>query len=185
MAALALAACIGTTQAAFVVCITPAVLSPEEVRPLVMSGLETLSDGRVVSRVRFETWPILAGLLATAGAGAIWASILRHWRLEGWLEELDGEVPQGWWMLNLGAFAASAGLIHHLVERALEIELALVPLMGGLLEVGCLWMFCSGLLEMARTGRRLMAQPRLLAGMTLALLPPIVELIRYLLTWTP
>lgn len=183
--ALALTACTGVGQAAFVVCISPKVFAADEVRPLVMAGLEPLADGRFISRLRFEEGPILAALAGAAAGAALWALVLRHWRLEGWMEQRSGAVEQGRWMAWLGLFTALTGVLRHVVETVLERDFALVPLAGGLLEVGCLWLFWSGLLEMARTGRRLLDQPGLLVGMSLAMVPPVAALLEYILTWTP
>lgn len=185
VAALALAACTGIGQAAFVFCISPQVLDADEVRPLVMTGLQALPDGRVVSRVRFEEGPILAAMLAAAGGAAVWALVLRHWRREGLLRRLAGEVPQGSPMLGLGLFALLSWGVRTLWEGYLGEQIVLVPLLGGMLEVLCLWMFWAGLLETARTGRRWSRQPRLLAGMALALVPPVVALLEYLRDWSP
>src|SRR4030095_4076883 len=45
---------------AFVESVTPRVLTASDLRPLVMLPLEHLADGRLVSRARFETFPVLA-----------------------------------------------------------------------------------------------------------------------------
>ena len=60
---------------AFLVSTTPRFLRPDEVMPMIMLPPEHLPDGRVLSRARFETWPILGALaafaLALAGAGML------------------------------------------------------------------------------------------------------------------
>ena len=185
VAALALTACTGIGLAAFVTCITPVVLEANEVRPLVMSGLESLPDGRVVSRMRFEEGPILGAVLAAAGGAAVWALVLRHWRLEGLTRRFEGEAPQGAPMLALGVVTVLSWAVRHGWEGWLGQQIVLIPLLGGLLEVVCLWLFWSGLLEVARTGRSVLRQPRLLIGMGLALVPPIFALVEFLANWSP
>jgi hypothetical protein len=60
-----------------------------------------------------------------------------------------------------------------------------LPLFGGLIEVGCLWLFWDGILEARRVGRTLSREPLLFLGMTLAVLPPAFELVLWLRSWTP
>ena len=65
--ALLLTVATATALWAFLVSATPRVLRSDEVMPLVMVPPERLPDGRVLSRARFETWPILGALATFAG----------------------------------------------------------------------------------------------------------------------
>jgi hypothetical protein len=62
---------------------------------------------------------------------------------------------------------------------------AFAPLFGGVLEIACLTLFWSGLLECRRTGRPIARQGRLFGGMSIALVPPIWELGTFLSRWAP
>src|SRR5207253_2035848 len=53
---------------AFLLSVTPKVMRPDDVLPLIMLGPEQLPDGRVLSRARFETWPTLAAIATFAVA---------------------------------------------------------------------------------------------------------------------
>jgi hypothetical protein len=63
-----------------VVSFTPHSLPAEEALPLVAFGVEKLPDGRVLTRARFEIWPVLGAALAFAFALAGYGLLRRHWR---------------------------------------------------------------------------------------------------------
>jgi hypothetical protein len=59
------------------------------------------------------------------------------------------------------------------------------PILGGLIEIVALFLFWVATLQAWRTGRPLRREPRVWIGLGLALCPPIVDLLRYLLAWRP
>ncbi|HUG54733.1 MAG TPA: serine/threonine-protein kinase, partial [Vicinamibacteria bacterium] len=77
---------------ALLVSVTPKVITPGEVQPLIMVRTERLADGRVLSRARFETWPTLAAVAAIAAAVATHGALRRHWR-EARLERARPDQP--------------------------------------------------------------------------------------------
>ncbi len=186
VAALLLTAATGTGIGAVLVSLTPRVLAPEDVRPLVMVGLEPLADGRLLSRARFEEGPLLAAVAATAGGAAVWALLLRHWRTNGLLHPSpDRAVPEARWLLFWGGVALLVGAVRHLFLPPSSPLAPFVPLLGGGLEILCLALFWAGILEARRTSRPLRREWMLVTGMGVALLPPIHASWVWLSTWTP
>lgn len=164
--------------------VTPRVLDPAEVRPLVMAALETLPDGRVVSRARFEEGPILVAVAAAAGGATAWALLLARWRRLGLLRlGGQGSVPQAVRLAQLAGFGFFLGGLRRVVDIGGAAVFA--PLVGGLIEIGCLLFFWTGLLEARRTGRPFSRQLLLFGAMGLALVPPVMELWTYLSQWRP
>jgi eukaryotic-like serine/threonine-protein kinase len=164
---------------AFLVSVTPKVLAPGDVRPLIMMGTERLADGRVLSRARFETGPILAALAAGAAALAAHAALRRHWR-DARLEtpHPDRPVAESRVVLGLGALSLAAYLARALLER-LGIggaAFAYVPLLGGLLETVTLFFAWTAILQAWRRSRPLSREWRLWTGALLALVPPVRDL---------
>lgn len=185
VAALLLTAATGVVLAAGLVSVTPKVLQPEEIRPLVMFALQPVGDGRMISWARFEEGPILAAVVAIAAGAACWTLLFRHWRREGRLEQRDGAVVQGRQLLAFGGLACAVGIGRRLAEPALGDWLLWVPLLGGMMEIAALWLFWSGVIEARRTGRRLGAQRALWAGLALALVPPVHGFLEFYRGWTP
>ena len=183
--ALALTACTGVVLAAGLVSLTPKVLEAREVRPLVMFALQPLPDGRVVSWMRFEEGPTIASLVAIAAGAAVWMLVVRHWRDAGLVEHADGGVPQGRVLLLYALFACSVAVVRRIAEPYAGAWFAAVPLFGGFLEIGVLWLFWNGLLETTRTGRAIPRQWALWGGLWLGLLPPIATYLEYLRAWHP
>jgi serine/threonine-protein kinase len=182
--------CAGSAAVAIwagMVSLTPRVVQPGEVYPLSLIPPEHLADGRLVSRARFETFPTLGAALALAVAFAALGALRRHWRLAG----LDrpqplrplGEAPT---VLGLGI----ACLLTYLARRWLQAHgattaVAYSPVVGGLLELAVLYIYFSAMLQAWRTQRSLAREPLLFVGLGLALLPPAVEFVSYLVRWTP
>ncbi len=172
---------------ALLLAVTPRVLAPGEVRPLVMLGTETLADGRIVSRARFETWPALAAVAALVLASAAHGLLRRHWRQAG----LDRPQPArplraSRWVLASGMVSLAVYAARRLFEgRALGAAFPYVPLLGGLIELAALFLFWTAVLEAQRTSRSLAREPALWLGVALALVPPVTELTGYLLAWRP
>ncbi len=168
---------------AIVQSLTPRVLRTEEVGPLVMVAPDALPDGRVVSMARFETWPILVAVAAGVIALGGHALLRRHWRLAG----LDAprpstSVPAARMVLVLGAM--SAGLFAlRLAFGGGSRASVYVPLVGGLMELAIVFLAWTCVLEAWRVERPLATLRALWGGVLLALVPPVVELVRYLARW--
>jgi predicted Ser/Thr protein kinase len=172
---------------AFVVSVTPKVLAPAEVPPLVVVGAERLGDGRVVSRARFEVGPTLAALgmvvLALAGQGLL----RRHWRESGLDRPAPEEpVPASRQVLLLGVASAVLYAVRKLLE-ALNVSAGMtyVPLLGGSLETAALFFVWVSILQARRTSRPLIRERALWLGLGLSLVPPVVELAAFVLRWRP
>ena len=118
---------------AFLLSVTPQVLSPGDVQPLIMLRTERLPDGRVLSRARFETWPTLAALAAIAVAVAAQALLRRHWRDAG-LERPrpDQPVRESRTVLRLRHPVAVSvyGLRLLLEDRGFAWAFAYIPILG-------------------------------------------------------
>lgn len=167
--------------------LTPRVLAPDEVRPLIMLGTERLADGRLLSRARFETGPTLAAVSALAVALAALGLLRRHWR-DARLERPRPEQPIGESRTVLGLGLASLGVygLRFLVERLGNLSATVyVPILGGLLELAALFYFWMAVLQAWRGSRPLRREWPLWSGAALALIPPVVDLTVYILTTAP
>jgi serine/threonine-protein kinase len=173
---------------AVLVSVTPRLLTPGDVQPLIMLGTERLPDGRLVSRARFETGPMLAALLAAAVAVGVQGLLRRHWRRAG-LEGAGGggRLPGARALLVTGAVSLATYAAHRLwiAGGGSGAPLAYVPVLGGLIEVTGLFFFWLAVLEARRTARPLAREPELWAGALLTLVPPIVELAAFTQSWNP
>jgi predicted Ser/Thr protein kinase len=172
---------------AFVASMTPKLLAPGDVPPLVMIGAEKLADGRVVSRARFEVGPALAALgmavLALAGQGLL----RRHWREAG-LERPapGGPVSESRHVLHLGVLClALYGVRKALEAFGFSTGMIYLPLLGGALETATLFFVWVSILQARRTSRPLLHERALWLGLGLALVPPTVELVAYIVRWRP
>ncbi|MCA2979161.1 MAG: serine/threonine protein kinase [Myxococcaceae bacterium] len=182
-------AAIATVLWAALLSLTPRVLEQNDLLPLVAIGTQPAGPGQVLTRARFETGAVLTALVAVAVALAGTAALRRHWRLEG-LDHPRPEapLPQRHAVLGLGVFtlatytlrlwAVSKGAIP--TEEAGPSWLSYLPFFGGLLELVMLFFTVSAVLEATRRHRPLSAEPALVAGQLLALVPPVAEFIRTL-----
>jgi serine/threonine-protein kinase len=168
---------------AILVSVTPRVITKNEIQPLVMVDPQPLADGRVISWARFEPLPVLGALAAGAVGALVWALLVRHWRARGLLETNGAPIRQSRVMLAAGATAVSIAVLRRVIP--LPALAPYLPIFGGLIEVGCLWLFWDGILEARRAGRPLSKEPLLFVGMALAVLPPTLELVLWLHSWTP
>jgi eukaryotic-like serine/threonine-protein kinase len=168
---------------AFLVSVTPKVLAPGEVQPLIMVRTERLADGRVLSRARFEVWPSLAALAAGVAALATHAVLRRHWRDAG-LEapHPDRPVAESRTVLGLGALSLSVYAVRALLQGRFEsAAFAYVPIVGGVLETATLFFAWITILQAWRASRPLYREWRLAAGVLLALVPPVRDLLSFVL----
>ena len=169
---------------ALLLSVTPKVIAPAEVQPLIMLRSERLADGRVLSRARFETWPTLAALGAIAVALGAHGALRRHWR-DARLERLrpDQPVRESRMVLRLGLTSVSVyGLRLLLEDRGFAWAFAYVPVLGGVIEITTLFFFWMAVLQAWRASRPLRREWRLWTGALLALVPPVADLALYVLT---
>jgi len=170
---------------ALLLSVTPKTIAPGDVQPLIMLHPERLADGRVLSRARFETWPTLAALAAIAVAVGAYGVLRRHWRRTG-LERPEPERPvrESRYVLLCGAVSVTVYGLRRLLEGdALERGFAYVPVVGGLIEIAALFFFWTAVLQAWRTSRPLAREWALWAGVLLALVPPVTDLVGYVLAW--
>jgi serine/threonine protein kinase len=167
--------------------ITPRVVQPHEMLPLISLVTEALPDGRLVSWCRFETGPVLASAVALAFAFGCLALLRRHWRQSG-LDRPNPLLPiaESRWVFGF-ALVGNAG---YWLRKREELHGhfgpgVYAPLLGGLLEVVTLYLFFFSMLQAWRCSRPLRREPLLFLGMLLALLPPAADLVSYLKHWTP
>jgi serine/threonine-protein kinase len=167
--------------------ITPRVLPPAEVAPLVMGPTERLADGRLVSRARFETGPALAAMAAVAAGLATLAHLRDRWRDVGaGIPARDQAIRASRRVLIIGVAANLVAALRRILAAHGYIALALyTPLLGGIMEAVALFFFWSAVLEARRRGRPLAREFTLLTGATLCLVPPVLELVSYLSSWRP
>jgi serine/threonine-protein kinase len=172
---------------AFLVSVSPKVLGPGEIAPLVMLQGERLADGRTVSRARFETWPTLLALAAVALGVAAQASLRRHWRQTG-LERREPSRPvrESRAVLLCGGVAVATYALRRLFgDGAAAWAIVYVPILGGLLETAVVFFAWTAVLQAQRRGRPLRREHALWAGLALALVPPVTDLARYVQNWQP
>ena len=166
--------------------VTPRVLAPAEVAPLIMLQTEVLPDGRVVSHGRFETWPTLAAVALLGLALAAQALLRRHWREAG-LEthEPDRAIAESGLVFAGGVVAVLMYATRHVLAPRGAFWTAYVPIVGGVLELAIVFLAWTAVLQAWRASRPLRREPRLFVGLALALVPPVVDLAGYLQRWRP
>jgi len=172
---------------ALVVSVTPRVLAPGQLDPLTMQPAALLADGRVVTRARFETGPILGAVASFAVALAAYGLLRRHWRHEG-LDAPAPEVPLREARTFLGVAMACSGLfvLRGVLEWGAGLSMPpFMPLVGGLLELSALYLLCVSTLEAWRRQRPLTREPAIWVGVLLMLAPPVMEFGLYLWRWQP
>jgi eukaryotic-like serine/threonine-protein kinase len=182
-AALMLAGATAVSLYALLVSFTPRVLQPGDELPFVVFGAERLSDGRLATQARFETWPVLAAAGAWAVAFAAHGLLRRHWRHSG-LERpaperpLSGVRP----LLILAGVMNGLYLVGYAIEHtAARQALIYLPVVGGVLELGMVYLAWMAVLDAARRSRPLGKEPWLWAAVGFCLLPPLVAFLRLVL----
>jgi serine/threonine-protein kinase len=160
-------------------CLTPKVSAAEDVPPLVSLGQKVLEGGKLYTRARFETVPVLVSLSFVALAFAITALLRRHWRKEGLdVPRPDVPLPQSKWVLALGAAALGIYLARNLAMGVLAQRGSYVPVVGGLWLLSVWYVAAYSILEAQRVGRPMLKEPRVWVGLLLAAVPPVVDGIR-------
>jgi eukaryotic-like serine/threonine-protein kinase len=186
--ALVLAGATAIALYAFLVSVTPRVHPPGDTLPFVILGSETLPDGRVATRARFETWPTLAAAAAFAVALAAYGLLRRHWRHSG-LEVSRPDRPlRGTAAVVKVCLLITALFLTRLLLLGLRVDPVgahYVPVVGGTLELAMVYFTWMAVLEAQRTGRSLGREPLLWMAVTVSLVPPIVSFGRILMGLGP
>jgi len=171
---------------ALLLSLTPRIVSPTDVLPLIMLPGERLADGRLVSWARFETWPTLAALATFVVAISAYGALRWHWRRAGIEEHApDRPIPETRWVLRTGLLSCALYVFGRLIGPESQPAAAYLPLVGGVVEVAALFLLWICILEAWRRGRPLYREPRLWIGFALAVLAPVSEFLVYLARWTP
>ncbi len=160
-------------------CVTPRATFPDELPPLVSLGRKELTDGRVYTRARFETVPVLLSLACFGGALAVTALMRRHWRKEGLdVPKPDVPLPQSRWALLLGLAALGIWVLRTVATSSAGVapaRMSFVPVVGGLWLLTVWYAAAYALLEAQRVGRPWRKEPRIWLGLVFAAIPPVVE----------
>ena len=170
---------------ALLVSMTPQAVEPGQLHPLAIVRPRQLDDGRLVSLARFEVWPTLGALAAFGIALAASGLLRRHWSRTG-LDKPDPVRPlaESKWLLALGFISLFIYAVRKLAQsRGYHVVANYSPFFGALLELCAMYLLWLGVLEAGRRARPLKAEPMLLIGFGLALVPPALELIAYTLPW--
>jgi len=164
--------------------LSPVIIEGENVYPLARMAVRKLADGRLVSLARLEIGPALTALALFALSFFAYGLLRRHWRTAG-IDDPRPErrLPQSRAVLSLGV-AACVVFIARRVALSFGADLVVlyVPVVGGLMELAVLYYVWLALLEAARTARKVTREWTLWFGFWLALVPPSLELITYILS---
>ena len=172
---------------AWVVSLTPRVLLPGELVSFVAFGVEELPGGRLYTRARFETAPMLAAAAGWAVAFAAYGLLRRHWRHSGLHEAAPQRRLRGSrHVFGMGVLLDALFLLRVVLERAGAPRIVnYIPVLGGILELVLLYLVFMTLLEAQRVGRRFRDEPLLWLGLVLGLIPPIYSFLQTLSSAAP
>jgi serine/threonine-protein kinase len=160
-------------------CLTPKVSNAEDVPPLVALGQKVLDGGKLYTRARFETVPVLVSLGILGLALAVTAFLRRHWRREGLdVPRPEAPLPQSRWVLIFGAGTLAIYALHHALDSQLAQRGSYVPVFGGLWLLAVWYFAAYAILEAQRVGRPLTKEPKVWAGLFLGLIPPVLDGLR-------
>jgi len=178
--AVSLLAAVATAIAiyAFVSSFTPRAMAPEQTFPgLLTFGDEPLPDGRILTRARFEVGPILGATVAIAIALLAYGLLRRHWRQAGFeARRPDARLSGSRKVFGLGLFLFGAFFARQaLAHSAARGIVAYIPVLGGVLELGMLYLFWSTVLEAQRIARPVRKEPLIWLGLALSLFPPVYQ----------
>jgi serine/threonine protein kinase len=167
---------------ALLLSVTPRTQQENELFAFVVFGSERLADGRIHTRARFEVIPVLMAAGGWALAIAAYGLLRRHWRQAG----LDRPAPEQK-LTGTRRVLIMAAILNILFVGRWWLQLtnnavlaAYLPVLGGLLELGMLYLVWTAVLEAARISRPLMREGWLWVGLAFALLPPGVAFVRML-----
>jgi serine/threonine-protein kinase len=180
--ALVLAGATAIALYALLVSVTPRTLDAGDTLPFVTLGAEPLPGGRVFTRARFETWPVLAAATAFAVALAAYGLLRRHWRRAGLdLPMPERPLPASRSLLALAGIVMAGFFLRLGLDHAgLQRLSSYIPVLGGILELGMVYLLWMGVLEARRTARPLRREPLLWLAVGLSLVPPLVSFARIL-----
>ena len=177
--AVALLAAVATAVAlyAVLVSLTPRTMAADDAIPFTAFGNQTLPDGRVLTRARFETWPTLGAAVAIAIALAAYGLLRRHWRASG-LERPTPDRPLegARRVLRMGLVLLALFLVGEVLRHRGAIAATYIPVVGGCLELIMLYRFWDAALEAKQTSRSLAREPLLWLGLALSLFPPMFRI---------
>jgi predicted Ser/Thr protein kinase len=171
---------------AFLLSVTPRVIARSEVGPLVMTQVQDLGNGMVVSTARFETGAWLMAFLILAISGAfltVWLILPKRRPHQG-----PSESPsESRWLFGLGLVNVSLWALHVLVigREGPGWLVRYMPIGGGLVEVALLVLLWTAVLECLLRHQNPLRNGWLWGGAVLMVLPPSIELLHYIETWRP
>jgi hypothetical protein len=182
-----LSVCTAVGLWALLLCLTPRVMAPGDVMPLIMLDVKPLPDGRVVSWARFEIGPLLAAFFAFGVGAAAQGALRAHWRRSGLIAAAPDQPLFGSRvMIALGVLACGMYAFRKTIEAFGARTLPMyMPIAGGLVEIAVVYTFWETVMEARRRQRPLPLEPKLWLGLALALMPPVVDLMVYLSRWQP
>jgi hypothetical protein len=178
--ALTLAGATAVSLYALLVSVTPRVLSANEALPFVVFEPERLADGRLATRARFETWPTLWASASWAVALLAYGLLRGHWRRAALdtphpEQPLTAVTPALRLALFLNALFSAHLLLEHTALRPLIVYL---PILGGVLELGMVYLVWVAVLEALRLSRPLRREPWLWLAAAISLIPPAITAFR-------
>ncbi len=161
--------------------ITPKIFLKGEVIPTTTIVSEIRPDGSVVSLIRFEFWLTLLMLLTAAAMLGGYGLLTRYWGKKPPPTNINRNKILGtsWTVLKLGIIIVFLWII----RLAFNVDFMnnVMPLVGGLLLVVNLYIFCIGILQNQRLKRRIIHEFPLWLGFAISLIPPAVETLKYIM----
>ena len=180
--ALTLASATAVSLYVLLLSVTPRTLEPNEALPLAIFEGQRLADGRLATRARFETWPTLWAAAAWAVAFVAYGLLRGHWRRAG----LDASTPDQPLasvrpVVRMAVVLNALFVVHLLLERTtLHSFVIYIPILGGILELGMVYLVWVAVLEALRTARPLRREPWLWLATAVSLIPPTISSLRLL-----
>jgi len=157
-------------------------LGAGETFPLAVFEAQRLADGRLATRARFETWPMLWAAAAWAVALVAYGLLRGQWRRAG----LDSPTPEQPVaavrpVFKMALILNALFVVHLVLERtALRPLVIYIPVLGGMLELAMVYLVWVAILEALRTSRLLLREPWLWLGALISLFPPVISFARLL-----
>lgn len=184
--ALTATAATGVVGWTLLISLTPRLVDPAAIHPMSVVGPRTLPDGRVVSLARFETWPTLGAVAACALGALAFGLLWRHWQRAGLLAQRpDAPLPGCRATPIAGGLALAIYGLRLMLEAAGSTAAAYAPVLGPAAVLATFYFGWRAALEARRVGRRLRGAWPIMLGVTLALVPPVVDWAREVARWWP
>ena len=186
--ALVLAGATAVALYALLVSVTPRTLDAGDTLPFVTLGAEPRPGGRLFTRARFETWPVLAAATAFAVALAAYGLLRRHWRRSGLdLAMPDRPLPATSSLLALAAaiVAACSSFAWGSTAGGISVSAATCQSWAVSSSSAMVYQLWMGVLEARRMARPLRREPLLWLAVGLSLFPPLISLARILTGQAP